>query len=347
MKLPPYSVAALGGVVAALALSFAFFGGIKRGDPRVPTASKTPSETTAPAPPPVETAAPAPPRPWRPLRLRLRPWRPLRLRLRPWRPLRPHPPPVETAAPAPPPVETAAPAPAPAKPLPVRQLCASATAACGEAGVRHNNPAAHEAGTAGPGPGALAVHATSPTEPVIAFLGATLEQAYTSPAAGSWPRHRGSPLRGQFDRVHAHARGVRAHCQRGRGGQATPRREPGRGGAGRDARSRTRSRWSPRASWAKAAPGEPIDKAALPSASAPAMEAPGAVAPVTAPIKAPEGRRKGWRGVPPWAFPLASAVVILGPFAMWLIVKDLPPRHPQDGPAVATSAQPTGINRQR
>jgi hypothetical protein len=95
----------------------------------------------------------------------------------------------------------------------------------------------------------------------------------------------------------------------------------------------------PKSAWANAAAEKPIDKAALPSANGPAMEGAGAVAPVTAPIKAPEGPRKGWRGLPPWSLPVAMAVVVLGPLVMWLVVRDLPRRQPLEVPAVATSVQ--------
>jgi hypothetical protein len=93
--------------------------------------------------------------------------------------------------------------------------------------------------------------------------------------------------------------------------------------------------------WAKAATEAPIDKAALPSANAPATDTPAAVAPVTAPIGAPEGRRKGRRGLPPWAFPMASAAVVLGPLVTWLIVRNVPPRQTVEVPAASTSVHVT------
>jgi hypothetical protein len=84
----------------------------------------------------------------------------------------------------------------------------------------------------------------------------------------------------------------------------------------------------PNSPWAKAAAEKPIDKSALPSASGPAMDTPGAVAPVTAPIGVPEGRGRKWPLLPTWAYYAASAVLVLSPLVMWLIVSNAPPRHP-------------------
>jgi hypothetical protein len=98
MKAPPYSLAAVGGVVIAVALSLLVMGSGKKSDAQEPIANMPPavSALPAPAPPPAaETAAPAPP---------------------PAETAAPAPPPAETAAPAPPPAETAAPAPLPPPP---------------------------------------------------------------------------------------------------------------------------------------------------------------------------------------------------------------------------------------
>ncbi len=107
MSAPPYSVGALGGVVAAIALSSVLMGGAKRGGAREPTASETPAlsasvaarpvKTAEPAPPPVETAVPVE-------------------TAAPVKTAEPAPPPVETAAPAPLPAETVLPAPLPPPP---------------------------------------------------------------------------------------------------------------------------------------------------------------------------------------------------------------------------------------
>ena len=106
MKAPPYSLAAVGGVVVAVALSLLVMGSVKKGVAQEPIASQplALSASPAPAPPPLETAAPAPP----PLEAAAPAPPPLETAA---------PAPAETAAPAPPPLETAAPAPTPRPPV--------------------------------------------------------------------------------------------------------------------------------------------------------------------------------------------------------------------------------------
>lgn len=96
--------------------------------------------------------------------------------------------------------------------------------------------------------------------------------------------------------------------------------------------------------WAKASSEEPIDRAALPSASAPKAQAAAVEPNGTSPIKilSEKGARpQGRRTLPLWLFVVAATVALVSPIAMWLISSKLPPRAVPEAPGpTAASGQP-------
>jgi hypothetical protein len=89
--------------------------------------------------------------------------------------------------------------------------------------------------------------------------------------------------------------------------------------------------------WAKAANELAIDKAALPSATAPKPEGPDAAPQMTAP-RAEATRPKRRRALPKWVFP-GIAAIALAPLAMWAVVSKLPPRQALSVSSAAASAR--------
>jgi hypothetical protein len=89
--------------------------------------------------------------------------------------------------------------------------------------------------------------------------------------------------------------------------------------------------------WAKGAGDVAIDKAALPSATAPKPQEAATVPRVAS----AEGKRpKRRRGPPKWVFP-GMAAIALSPLAMWAVMSRLPPRQGVNALMTSASAQAT------